>query len=92
MECKCKKEPRRDVKNLKNRLHRIAGQINGVEKMIDENRYCGDVLIQISAIETALENLGYIILQEHLETCVVDDVKNDKTNMDEVIALMKRLK
>ena len=88
---RCKEKPRKDIQNLKNRIHRIQGQLNGVEKMIDENRYCGDVLIQISAIEKALQSLGYLVLQEHLETCVSDDVVAGNRNMDEVMDLIKRL-
>ena len=61
--------------------------------MIDENRYCGDILIQIGAVESALQSLGYIILQDHMETCVVEEVKkgNEKI-MEEAIELIRRLK
>ena len=52
-----------EIKQLKNRIHRIVGQMNGIEKMIEENRYCGDVLIQVAAIEKALQSFGYILLQ-----------------------------
>lgn len=92
--CKEKRQPRseEDVKALKNRIHRMVGQLNGIEKMLDENRYCGDVLIQISAVEKALQNFGYIILKDHLETCVSDDIKEGNASMDEVIELIKRLK
>ncbi len=96
MSCEhCKKQPRKeeDVKQLKNRLHRMVGQLNGIEKMLDENRYCGDILVQISAVEKALQNFGYIVLKDHLETCVSDDIKEGKLeSMDEVIELVKRLK
>lgn len=82
-----------ELKQLKNRLHRISGQLNGIENMLDENRYCGDVLIQIAAVEKALQSFGYTILQKHLETCVVDDVKTGKEEtMEEVMNLVKRLK
>ena len=93
--CKEKKQPRseEEIKQLKNRIHRMVGQLNGIEKMLDENRYCGDVLIQISAIEKALQNFGYIILQNHLETCVSDDIKEGNLeSMEEVMDLIKRLK
>lgn len=82
-----------ELKQLKNRLHRIVGQLNGIESMLDDNRYCGDVLIQIAAIEKALQSFGYSILQEHLETCVTEDIKAGDTEiMDEVMNLVKRLK
>lgn len=71
----------------------MVGQLNGIEKMIDDNRYCGDVLIQIAAVEKALQAFGYIVLQDHLETCVTEDIKNgDDQIMDEVIELIKKLK
>lgn len=82
-----------EIKQLKNRIHRIVGQMNGIEKMIEENRYCGDVLIQVAAIEKALQSFGYILLQRHLETCVTEDIKaGDKTIMEEVMELVKKLK
>lgn len=82
-----------ELKQLKNRLHRIVGQLNGIESMLDDNRYCGDVLIQIAAVEKALQSFGYSILQEHLETCVTEDIKASDTEiMDEVMNLVKRLK
>ena len=98
MDCCCsheKKTPRDEemIKNLKKRLNRIAGQINGVSKMIDENRYCGDVLIQIAAIENALKEVGYIVLKDHMLTCVSDDIKNnDFSSLEEAIEITKKLK
>ena len=93
--CMNKHTPRNEeqMKDLKIRLNRINGQINGVSKMIDENRYCSDILMQIAAIEKALEQVGYIVLKEHLESCVVDDIKKDDlSSLDEAIELMKKLK
>ena len=43
--------------------------------MLDDNRYCGDILIQIAAAESALQNIGYIILKEHMETCVAEEIE-----------------
>lgn len=82
-----------EIKQLKNRIHRITGQLNGIEKMLDENRYCGDILIQIAAVERALESLGYLVLSDHLKTCVTENVRNGKDeSMDEVLDLIKKLK
>lgn len=94
-EPKHKHVPRSDaeLQQLKNRIHRIIGQLNGIESMLEDNRYCGDVLIQIAAVEKALQSFGYTILQEHLETCVTEDVKEGNTDiMEEVMNLVKRLK
>ena len=79
--------------NLTTRLNRVSGQINGIKAMIDDNRYCGDILIQISAVESALKEIGYIILNDHLNTCVKDDVLNNKNeSLEEVIELVRKLK
>jgi DNA-binding FrmR family transcriptional regulator len=55
---------------LVKRLHRIEGQVRGIEKMVAEDRYCIDILTQIGAVTTALESLGFQILDEHVKHCV----------------------
>jgi CsoR family transcriptional regulator, copper-sensing transcriptional repressor len=52
------------------RLHRIEGQVRGVEKMVEEDRYCIDIITQIAAINTALESLAFKILDDHVRHCV----------------------
>lgn len=91
----CKKDPRPEelVSNLQKRLKKISGQINGVSKMVDENRYCGDILIQIAAIESALKEVGYIILKDHMYTCVSSDIKDgDFSSLEEALEISKKLK
>lgn len=93
--CRHKNTPRdeREQKKLNSRINRIIGQLKGIQNMIEDNRYCGDILIQIGAVESALQGLGYLILQEHMETCVVEEVKQGNTAiMTEAVELMKRLK
>ncbi len=93
--CHHKRTPRseEDLKNLKNRLNRIVGQLGGISKMLDENRYCGDILTQVAAAESALQSFGYLILKEHMETCVVEEVQNGNTEIvEEAFALIKKLK
>lgn len=90
----CKHTPRNEelVENLTKRINRISGQLNGVNKMIQENRYCHDVLIQIAAIESALKEVGYILLKDHMTSCVVDDIKNnDLSSLEEAIEISKKL-
>ena len=92
--CKTKKTPRDEelVNNLEKRINRISGQLNGVTKLIKENRYCHDVLIQIAAIESALKEVGFILLKDHMTSCVVDDIKNnDLSSLEEAIELSKKL-
>ena len=54
------------------RLHRIEGQVRGIERMVDEDRYCIDILTQVAAVRTALEGLGLRILEDHVNHCVHD--------------------
>ena len=96
--CPCcqkeKKTPREEefIKNLKARLNRISGQLTGVSNMVGENRYCSDILIQIAAIESALKEVGFLILKDHLKTCVADDIKQDNLeSLEEAIEISKKL-
>ena len=92
--CRYKAKPRteEETASLKKRINRIIGQLGGIANMIDDNRYCGDILIQISAVEKALQSLGCIIMKNHLETCVTEQIKNGNEKiMDEVMELFKRL-
>ena len=59
-----------DKEALVRRLHRIEGQVRGIEKMVEEDRYCIDVLTQISAVTTALDSLAFRILDDHVNHCV----------------------
>lgn len=83
----------KELRQLKNRLNRMVGQLNGIGRMLDENRYCGDILIQVSAVEKALQNFGYRVLKSHMEACVAEELRagNDAI-LDETIDLMKKLK
>ena len=59
-----------DKEQLVKRLHRIEGQVRGIERMLEEDRYCIDVLTQLSAVTTALESLAFRILDDHVQHCV----------------------
>ena len=93
--CRQRHDPRdaAELKLLKNRLNRMIGQLNGIGRMLDENRYCGDVLIQISAVQTALRNFGCMVLESHMQSCVAEELRggNDAI-IEETVELMKRLK
>ena len=65
------------------RLKRIAGQVDGVARMIDEGRYCIDVLTQISAVQAALGKVGEEVLERHLKTCVRDAMESGKESESE---------
>jgi CsoR family transcriptional regulator, copper-sensing transcriptional repressor len=61
-----------DKAALTKRLHRIEGQVRGIERMVDDDRYCIDILTQISAVNTALESLAFKLLDDHVNHCVAD--------------------
>jgi DNA-binding FrmR family transcriptional regulator len=61
-----------DKTALTKRLHRIEGQVRGIERMVESDRYCIDILTQISAVDTALESLAFKLLDDHVNHCVAD--------------------
>ena len=78
-------------KQIKTRLKRSAGQLDGVLRMMDENRPCEDVLLQLSAVKSAINNTGKIILQDHIEHCIVDAVEHgDKEALKELEVAIDR--
>lgn len=90
--CKTKERDNELIKDINNRMNRVIGQLNGINNMVKENRYCADILIQLAAAEAALKELGYIILKDHLLTCVNDDIKNnDTTSLIEAFEISKKL-
>ena len=83
-----------DKDDLTKRLRRIGGQVNGVERMVDEERYCIDILTQISAIRSALDRVAIAVLDDHARHCVIaaaDGEQDERTDemMDAVARLLK---
>ena len=91
--CGYKATPRSsELKNgVSRRINRAIGQLNGIKTMIDEDRYCGDVLIQLAAVESAVKAISREVMQDHLESCVVERIQSGDTEViDEVMDLFKR--
>ncbi len=91
--CKKKAVPRTEKEKsaLISRLNRISGQINGVSKMIENDRYCDDVLIQLAAVYNSIKSVSAVILEEHMKSCVVESVKRGETEaIDEIIDLFRK--
>ncbi|MBQ9658097.1 MAG: metal-sensitive transcriptional regulator [Clostridia bacterium] len=90
----CNKKTKRGIdekKLITNRLNRISGQINGIKKMIENDTYCNDVLIQLKAVESSIQSLSNHILENHLYNCVTRDLENGELDtIDELISLFKR--
>ncbi len=92
--CSEKRKVREDkeYKDLMNRLKRIEGQVRGVEGMLEENAYCTDILIQVSAISSALNSFNKALLANHMKTCVVDDIRNGNDEVvDELVCTLQKL-
>lgn len=88
-----KRTPRSDAMqtDIIKRLNRVTGQLNGVKTMIEDNRYCGDVLTQLAAAESAIHSISSIILKNHFETCVVEEIQAGNTEIiEEALALVKK--
>lgn len=66
-----------------NRLKRIEGQVRGVAKMVDEERYCGDVLVQLSAVQESLRGVAQLLLRNHLQHCATDAIRSSDTERRE---------
>lgn len=88
-----KLSPRNNKDDLIKRLKRIEGQVKGIQKMIDDERYCIDILVQISAAKAAIDKVGRIILENHIKGCVTESIKNESQDeSDELIEeLMKNI-
>jgi DNA-binding FrmR family transcriptional regulator len=84
-----------DKDALKKRLHRVEGQVRGIERMVEEDRYCIDILTQVGAVKTALESIGLEILSDHVTHCVKDalaagDEKTAAAKSNELLAAVQR--
>ncbi len=93
-EC-CHKTKERSVKEYKdlvNRLSRIEGQVRGIKKMVENDAYCPDILIQVSAVNAALNSFNRVLLANHIRTCVTNDIREGKSEtVDELVATLQKL-
>ncbi|MEE1009001.1 MAG: metal-sensing transcriptional repressor [Agathobacter sp.] len=97
-ECKCscgdktKERTKEEQKDLINRLNRIEGQIRGIKGMVERDCYCTDIVRQVMAAGAALNSLNKVLIENHIKTCVKDDILNGKDeSMDELIAMVHKL-
>ena len=86
---KHKERQEKEKKDLMNRLKRIEGQVRGIENMLEKDAYCTDVLIQVSAVTSALNSFNKVLLANHVKTCVADNIRqgNDEV-IDELVTLL----
>ena len=82
----------KEYKDLMNRLRRIEGQVRGVEKMVENNAYCVDILTQVSAITAALNSFNKVLMANHIRTCVAEDIREGKDDtIDELVVTLQKL-
>lgn len=80
-------------KAVNRRLNIITGQVGGLQKMINEEKYCVDILTQISAIQASLRGVGEVVVRRHLESCVVEGLSSDSPDKhyDELMRIIYKL-
>lgn len=82
----------KELKDLTNRLKRIEGQVRGVQRMLEESAYCPDILMQVSAINSALNSFNRKLLESHIKSCVTEDIKAGKEeSVEEFVELLRKL-
>ena len=95
MTCPCHKtkhRPEEEARALMNRLARIEGQVRGVRGMVEKDAYCTDILIQVSAIQSALNAFSRELLANHIRTCVKDGIRaDDDSVVDELVKTVEKL-
>lgn len=89
---KHKKRSGEEQRSLENRLSRIEGQVRGIKRMIEQDAYCIDVLVQVAAVNAALNSFSRVLLSEHIRTCVTQDIKEGKDEtIEELLATLQKL-
>lgn len=89
---KTKERSDTEYRDLMNRLKRIEGQVRGLQNMLEKDAYCADVLVQVAAVNAALNSFNKVLLANHVRTCVADNIRqgNDEV-IDELVALLQKL-
>lgn len=89
---KTKERSEEEYKDLIHRLNRIEGQIRGIKGMVEKDAYCTDILIQVSAVSSALNSFNKVLLANHIRTCVAQDIRDGKEDtIDELVHTLQKL-
>ena len=90
--CHHKDRSPEEYKALMNRLSRIEGQVRGIRGMLEKDAYCVDILVQVTAVNSALNSFAKELLSQHVRTCVADDLRDgSEEKLEELIRLLPRL-
>ncbi len=89
---KTKERSEKEYKNLIHRLNRIEGQIRGIKKMVENDSYCTEILVQVSAVNAALNSFNKVLLSNHIRTCVAEDIRQGKEEtIEELVFTLQKL-
>lgn len=87
-----KERSEKEKRSMINRLSRIEGQVRGIRKMVENNAYCPEILIQVSAVNAALNSFNKVLLAEHIRSCVAEDIREGKEEtIDELVLILQKL-
>lgn len=82
----------KEYKDMLHRLNRIEGQIRGIKGMVEKDAYCTDILVQVAAVNAALNSFNKVLLANHIKTCVIRDIKEGKEEtVEELLDTLKKL-
>lgn len=89
---KTKERSEKEYKDLIHRLNRIEGQIRGIKGMVEKNAYCTDILMQVAAVNAALNSFNKVLLANHIKTCVTKDIQEGREEtVDELLKTLQKL-
>lgn len=89
---KTKERSDKEYKDLIHRLNRIEGQVRGIKGMVERDAYCTDILVQSAAVSAAINSFNRVLLENHIKTCVIGDIKEGKEEtVDELLVTLKKL-
>lgn len=89
---KTKERTEKEYKDLIHRLNRIEGQIRGIKGMVEKDTYCSDILVQVAAVNAALNSFNKVLLANHIRTCVAQDIRDgNEETIDELVAILQKL-
>ncbi len=81
-----------ELRDLVNRLNRVEGQIRGIKGMLEKNAYCVDILNQVSAANSALNSFTRVLLENHIRSCVAEDIRDGKDDkLEELLGTLQKL-
>lgn len=94
--CQCshktKERSQKEYRDLMNRLKRIEGQVRGIQGMLEKDAYCTDILVQVAAVNAALNSFNKVLLANHIKTCVTNDIREGREEtVDELVTVLQKL-